>query len=77
MITNKIIPCLWFYTKKGDISIVVDYYNTVFENNFKAGRINKLGKTLSGKRNVRLNQVGESYSLISKEKVQDHVLHCK
>ena len=46
--TNKIIPSLWFNTKNGDISIVVDYYNIVFENNFKAGSINKLGKTPSG-----------------------------
>ena len=75
MNTIKIIPSLWFYTKKGDISIVVEYYNTIFKNNFKAGQINKLGKTLSGKRNVRLNQVGESYSLLSKEKEQDHVLY--
>ena len=39
-------------------------------------RLILLEKHLVEKGNVRLNQVGESYSLISKEKEQDHVLHC-
>ena len=70
--TNKIIPSLWFNTKNGDISIVVDYYNTVFENNFKAGHINKLGKTPSG--NTEMCEVelfGQKYSMMSTE-VEHH-----
>ena len=72
MITNKIIPSLWFNTKNGDISIVVDYYNTLFENNFKAGQINKLGKTPSG--NTEMCEVelfGQKYSMMSTE-VEHH-----
>ena len=69
---NKIIPSLWFNTKNGDISIVVDYYNTLFENNFKAGQINKLGKTPSG--NTEMCEVelfGQKYSMMSTE-VEHH-----
>ena len=69
---NKIIPSLWFNTKNGDISIVVDYYKTVFKNNFKAGHINKLGKTPSG--NTEMCEVelfGQKYSMMSTE-VEHH-----
>ena len=66
--TNKIIPSLWFNTKNGDISIVIDYYKSLFGNNFKAGQINPLGKTPSG--NTEMCEVelfGQKYSMMSTE----------
>ncbi len=72
MITNKIIPSLWFNSKNGDISIIVDYYKTVFNNNFKAGSIIPLGKTPNG--NTEMCEVeifGQKYSMMSTE-VEHH-----
>lgn len=65
---NKIIPSLWFYTAKNNISEVIDYYKKIFGNNLEEGAIIPLGDTLSG--NAELCEVtifGRKYSLMSTE----------
>lgn len=48
MNTNKIVPCLWFYTENGSIAKVTEYYKNIFGVNFQEGRIIPLGFTPSG-----------------------------
>jgi predicted 3-demethylubiquinone-9 3-methyltransferase (glyoxalase superfamily) len=45
---NKIIPNIWFNTSKGRISSVLEYYQEIFADDFKAGQIITLGETPSG-----------------------------
>lgn len=63
---NKIIPCIWYCTPGGNISEVIDYYGSVFGENFRAETIVSLGETPSG--NTQLCEVdifGQRYSLMS------------
>lgn len=63
---NKIIPSLWFHTEGGNLSIVVEYYKTIFGDQFQAGSITPLGETPSG--NTEMCQVkiyGQGYSMMS------------
>ncbi len=48
MQTTKIVPNLWFHSEGGSISPLLSYYNTVFQDDFKAGSIIPLGETPSG-----------------------------
>ncbi|MBY0427259.1 MAG: VOC family protein [Cytophagales bacterium] len=46
---NKISPCLWFHAEGGKISSILEYYSTVFGQDFVSGPIIPLGETPSGK----------------------------
>jgi len=68
MSNSKIIPSLWFHSKNGGISDVIDYYKTVFSTNFEHGSIMPLGVTPSG--NTEMCEVhifGQKYSFMSTE----------
>jgi predicted 3-demethylubiquinone-9 3-methyltransferase (glyoxalase superfamily) len=70
---NKIMPGLWFSTSSGNITEVVEYYKSIFDNNFEAGHIMPLGQTPSG--NTEMCEVkifGQKYSLMSTEKEHHH-----
>lgn len=45
---NKITPALWFHAEDGEMNHVLDYYKSIFENNFESGNIISLGETPSG-----------------------------
>jgi predicted 3-demethylubiquinone-9 3-methyltransferase (glyoxalase superfamily) len=69
MIPNKINPSLWFHTQTGNISEVLEYYQSVFGNDFQAGRVTPLGKTPSGNTELcEVNIYGQKYILMSTEK---------
>jgi hypothetical protein len=48
MIKNKITPSLWFHTTDGKVKHVIEYYATIFKNNFNAANPMPLGDTPSG-----------------------------
>lgn len=69
MSRNKIIPSLWFCTKGGNVSEVVNYYKNIFGAQLVAGEIISLGKTPSG--NTEMSEIkifGQKYSMMSTEK---------
>jgi predicted 3-demethylubiquinone-9 3-methyltransferase (glyoxalase superfamily) len=69
MNSNKITPSLWFNTEAGAISSVVEYYKTLFDTDFEAGRIMPLGQTPSGNTEMcEVNIFGQKYSFMSTEK---------
>lgn len=37
---NKIVPCIWFSSDKGDVSKVISYYKNIFESDFEAEKDN-------------------------------------
>jgi hypothetical protein len=39
MANNKIIPSLWFHTEGGKLSIVTEYYKTIFGDDFQQGAL--------------------------------------
>jgi hypothetical protein len=39
MISNKIVPSLWFTADGGNISNIVEYYKKIFDKDFEAGQI--------------------------------------
>lgn len=45
---NKIVPALWFCFDEGKISDILNYYSSVFINDFEHGEIIPLGDTPSG-----------------------------
>ena len=45
---NKITSALWFHTQDGKIQTVIDYYSTIFRNNFEFEISIPLGETPSG-----------------------------
>jgi predicted 3-demethylubiquinone-9 3-methyltransferase (glyoxalase superfamily) len=49
MNSNKIIPHIWFNADRGSISKIIEYYKTIFGNDFQAEQIISLGDTPSGK----------------------------
>ena len=66
MNANKIVPCLWFCTENGSIALVIAYYKSVFEGNFREGPIIPLGNTPS--RNTEMCEVyifEKKYNLMS------------
>jgi predicted 3-demethylubiquinone-9 3-methyltransferase (glyoxalase superfamily) len=66
---NKIFPSLWFCAEGGKISKVVEYYMTIFNNNFEAGNIMPLGETPSGNTEIcEVKIFGQKYFLMSTEK---------
>ncbi|MCB0657030.1 MAG: VOC family protein [Saprospiraceae bacterium] len=48
MALNKISPSLWFSVEGGQLATIIDYYQTIFGNNFKPGQVIPLGDTPSG-----------------------------
>lgn len=48
MMQNKITPSLWFHNHDGKLNAVIDYYTTIFKDNFKASNPIPLGDTPSG-----------------------------
>jgi predicted 3-demethylubiquinone-9 3-methyltransferase (glyoxalase superfamily) len=69
MVSNKIIPGMWFVVDGGNISKVVEYYRNIFGVNFEAGDILSLGETPSGKTEIcEVKIFGQKYSLMSTEK---------
>jgi hypothetical protein len=49
MITNTIVPNIWFSKEGGSISKIIEYYKNIFGNNLEPGQIIPLGETPSGK----------------------------
>ena len=45
---NKLTPALWYHTGDGKMKQVIDYYQGIFENAFRAGPVMPLGETPSG-----------------------------
>jgi len=68
MSQNKINPCLWFHTEMGSLSIVTDYYKTIFGDKIEVGNIIPLGKTPSGNAEMcDIHIFGQKYTLMSTE----------
>jgi predicted 3-demethylubiquinone-9 3-methyltransferase (glyoxalase superfamily) len=66
MTSSKIIPSLWFHTEGGKLSIVIDYYKTIFGSHFEAGNIMPLGETPSGNTEMCHAKIyGQGYSMMS------------
>jgi predicted 3-demethylubiquinone-9 3-methyltransferase (glyoxalase superfamily) len=66
MNNNKIVPCLWFSVKGGDISNIIGYYKNIFGENLQAGQIIPLGNTPSGNTEIcEVTIFGQLYSLMS------------
>ena len=66
MANNKIIPSLWYHTEGGKLSVVTDYYKTIFGDDFQAGGIMPLGETPSGNTEMTHVQIfGQAYSMMS------------
>jgi predicted 3-demethylubiquinone-9 3-methyltransferase (glyoxalase superfamily) len=69
MSQDKIIPCLWFTTKGGDILQVIEYYRDLFGEDFQAGQITPLGDTPSGNTEIcDVHIFGQTYSFMSTAK---------
>jgi len=63
---NKIVPALWYCTPDGKMSQVLDYYKSIFENNFEAEDVNALGETPSGNTEIcYVSLFGQTYSMMS------------
>ena len=68
MNSDKIIPSLWFSTEGGNISKVIEYYKTIFSNDFQEGQIIPLGETPSGKTEIcEVKIFGQKYSFMNTE----------
>lgn len=66
MNSNKITPCLWFNTKGGAISEVLEYYKNIFTNDLEEGKIMQLGETPSGNTEIcEVKLFGQKYTLMS------------
>lgn len=66
MNANKIVPCLWFQTENGNIGLVIEYYKTIFGEEFQAGPQIPLGNTPSGNTEMcEVNIFGKKYNLMS------------
>lgn len=66
--TNKPIPCIWFHTKTGKLSEVIEYYKIIFTENFKNEEIVSLGNTPSGNAEITNAYIFNSkYSFMSTE----------
>jgi len=62
------MPCLWFNTKGGTISEVLEYYRKIFNADFEEGTTVVVGDTPSGNTefcNVKI--FGQKYTLMSTE----------
>ncbi len=69
---NKIVPNLWFSADGGSLSQIIEYYKTIFDNDFQNGQIIPLGQTPSGKTELCEVQIfGEKYSLMCTAKEHD------
>jgi predicted 3-demethylubiquinone-9 3-methyltransferase (glyoxalase superfamily) len=67
---NKITPALWFHTSDGKMNHVLDYYKSIFENEFESGHLMPLGETPSGYAemcNIRLFGNAHLWMTTSKE----------
>jgi predicted 3-demethylubiquinone-9 3-methyltransferase (glyoxalase superfamily) len=63
---NKIIPSLWFSADGGKLSKIVEYYKTIFGNDFEGGNIILLGDTPSGNTEMCEAEIfGQKYSFMS------------
>lgn len=66
MNSNKIIPSLWFHTEGGNLSVILEYYKTIFGDQFQAGGIMPLGETPSGNTEMcHVKIFGQTYSMMS------------
>lgn len=66
MYTGKIVPNLWFVADGGSISKLIEYYKTIFSNDFESGQIISLGETPGGKTEIcDVNIFGQKYVLMS------------
>lgn len=63
---NKIVPALWFCFDEGKISGVLNYYRSVFGNDFEHGEIISLGDTPSGYAEMcEVSIFGQTYNMMS------------
>lgn len=70
---NPLIPSLWFSATQGDISKILEYYKTIFQDLFEAGNIMNLGQTPSGRTEIcEVKILGQRYTLMSTEGDHDH-----
>lgn len=46
--SNKLVPCLWFHPDGGQMEEIINYYKSIFGDNFKEGKVSSLGETPSG-----------------------------
>lgn len=66
---QKVTPAIWFSAHNGNISLLLDYYKQVFQDNFKAGSIMDLGDTPSGHAEMcEMELFGQKYSIMCTEK---------
>ncbi len=67
--SNKITPALWFHTSDGKMKHVLDYYQSIFENEFEAGHLIPLGETPSGYAEMcNIKLFGNDYFLMTTAK---------
>ena len=52
MNSNKIVPSLWLSADGGSLSKVIDYYKTIFGDNFSHEKITTIGNTPGGKTEI-------------------------
>jgi len=66
---NKIIPSLWFNSERGNISKIIEYYKSIFGDDFQEGQIIPLGNTPSGNTEMcNIEIFGQNYFFMSTEK---------
>ena len=66
MDNNKIVPNLWFNADGGSISKIIEYYKSIFFEDFEYGQIIPLGETPSGKTEMcEVNIFGQKYVLMN------------
>jgi predicted 3-demethylubiquinone-9 3-methyltransferase (glyoxalase superfamily) len=69
MIKNKIVTNIWFSVEGGAISEVIEYYQSIFGEDFQAGQIIPLGKTPSGNSEMCETLIfGQKYILLATSK---------
>lgn len=62
----KIVPNIWFTADGGSISKIIEYYKTIFQENFENQQIIPLGETLGGKTEMCIAYIfGQKYILMS------------
>lgn len=62
---NKITPSLWFSADGGSISKILEYYQTIFSDDFEHGSIMPLGDTPSGKTEMcNVTLFGRNYAFM-------------
>lgn len=67
--SNKITPALWFHTPDGKMNHVLDYYKSIFENEFESGHIMPLGETPGGYAEMcHIKLFGNTYLLMTTSK---------